>query len=164
MARYMIERNSVQVLGELWWPIGHPAACEYPLTAHDLDQLRDEQGQITRDDIDGWICRHVGDFSTIIDFTASIGDQEYPWSNEDNEILSHDILYPTSDEKENAMAKRALTIRMILAAVEADDNLGFCRACGAEAYGIEPDGRRYECEDCGAHQVYGAEELLLMFG
>ena len=41
------------------------------------------------------------------------------------------------------------------------DNPGFCIACGEEQDGCEPDARRYECESCGAHRVYGAEELLL---
>lgn len=50
----------------------------------------------------------------------------------------------------------------VLAAVEADDNLGFCTSCGAEAFGVEPDARNYECESCGAHKVFGAEELLIM--
>lgn len=48
----------------------------------------------------------------------------------------------------------------IIAACEADDNLGFCIACDAEAYGVEPDARRYACEACGERQVYGAQELL----
>jgi hypothetical protein len=42
------------------------------------------------------------------------------------------------------------------------DNPGFCLACGEEAEGCEPDARRYVCESCGAPQVYGAEELLIM--
>jgi hypothetical protein len=42
------------------------------------------------------------------------------------------------------------------------DDPGFCIACGADAEGVEPDARQYECEACGAHAVYGAEELLLM--
>ena len=42
------------------------------------------------------------------------------------------------------------------------DNTGFCAACGAEADGVEPDARRYECEECGKNAVYGAEEFLLM--
>lgn len=46
--------------------------------------------------------------------------------------------------------------------IEGDNNIGFCRACGAEQDGCEPDARRYLCEDCGHHQVYGAEELVLM--
>jgi len=39
---------------------------------------------------------------------------------------------------------------------------GFCTACGAEAYGVEPDAHEYECEECGAMAVYGAGELVLM--
>lgn len=45
-------------------------------------------------------------------------------------------------------------------AVKLDDGLGFCRSCGAEAYGVEPDARGYECEECGEPQVAGAEEYL----
>lgn len=58
------------------------------------------------------------------------------------------------------MAK--VTLAQVMEAVEADDNLGFCLACGAEAYGVEPDARKYECEECDALKVYGAEELLMM--
>jgi hypothetical protein len=39
---------------------------------------------------------------------------------------------------------------------------GFCLACGAEVYGVEPDARRYVCECCGAAKVYGASELAIM--
>ena len=41
------------------------------------------------------------------------------------------------------------------------ENLGFCIACGGEHDGCEPDARRYECYECGEHQVYGAPELVL---
>lgn len=58
----------------------------------------------------------------------------------------------------------SLTQEKILAAVEADDNLGFCKECGAEAQGVEPDARNYECESCGEEQVFGAEELLIEGG
>ena len=58
------------------------------------------------------------------------------------------------------MAK--LTLDQVMEAAQADDNLGFCMKCGAEAYGVEPDARKYECEECGARSVYGAEEVLLM--
>ena len=43
-------------------------------------------------------------------------------------------------------------------------NIGFCIACGAEHDGCEPDARNYECEVCGEHKVYGAEEILMMGG
>ena len=47
------------------------------------------------------------------------------------------------------------------AIINGDNSGGFCLACGAEAYGVEPDARRYSCEACGQPKVYGAEELVL---
>ena len=43
-----------------------------------------------------------------------------------------------------------------------EEYLGICIACGAERGNVEPDARRYKCDTCGALEVYGAEELLLM--
>lgn len=43
-----------------------------------------------------------------------------------------------------------------------EDDGGRCLACGAEAYGVEPDAREYQCDACGENQVYGIEELLIM--
>jgi len=42
------------------------------------------------------------------------------------------------------------------------DNPGFCRSCGEEQEGCEPDARNYECEVCGKREVFGAAELLIM--
>ncbi len=59
---------------------------------------------------------------------------------------------------------KKVTDKAIFAAVDrwhqTTDNPGFCLACGAEAEGVEPDAREYECEACGEMQVFGAEELL----
>ena len=41
------------------------------------------------------------------------------------------------------------------------DDPGFCLICGNEAGGVEPDARNYTCENCGAEQVFGVEELIL---
>ena len=58
-----------------------------------------------------------------------------------------------------------ITTDRIFEAVErrmtALENPGFCNACGAEADGVEPDARNYDCESCGEPQVFGAEELML---
>ena len=54
------------------------------------------------------------------------------------------------------------TIDEIIEAVQADDGTGFCLACGAEAYGVEPDAVKYTCETCDEDKVYGAEQLLIM--
>lgn len=56
-----------------------------------------------------------------------------------------------------------LSIADIVVSVERDDNEGFCLACGEQAFSVEPDARKYECEACGENQVYGSEELLIMF-
>lgn len=39
---------------------------------------------------------------------------------------------------------------------------GICLACGADADGVEPDARGYECEACGETSVYAAEELAML--
>ena len=59
------------------------------------------------------------------------------------------------------MKKRIVTIKRIMRAIEADDNLGFCKACGSEQGCCEPDARNSECESCGEFEVFGAEELLV---
>lgn len=55
---------------------------------------------------------------------------------------------------------KSITYKRVAAAVLEDENLGFCRKCGEEQYGCEPDARNYECDSCGAKEVFGAEELL----
>ncbi len=50
-----------------------------------------------------------------------------------------------------------------MAAVEEDNNIGFCTACGERHEGVEPDAERYECEACGKNRVYGAEQIILCF-
>lgn len=62
------------------------------------------------------------------------------------------------------MARKAIDLQQILDALESGDDMGFCLACGEEAYGVEPDARKYECEVCGKRSVYGAEELLMSMG
>lgn len=57
---------------------------------------------------------------------------------------------------------KSITLDRIMEMVEADDNQGICGACGADAEGVEPDARKYECEVCGEKRVYGAQEWLLM--
>jgi hypothetical protein len=56
----------------------------------------------------------------------------------------------------------SITSDRIIAGCESGDYMGFCVACGEDAFGVEPDARRYVCESCDSKSVYGAEELLLM--
>ena len=55
---------------------------------------------------------------------------------------------------------KTFTLEQIEPAME--DYIGFCTECGAEKDSCEPDARDYECDDCGAMAVYGAEELVVM--
>jgi hypothetical protein len=59
----------------------------------------------------------------------------------------------------------SVTADRIIAAVGAGrrplDNSVICICCGADAEGVEPDARKYECEAGGESGVYGTEELLL---
>jgi len=50
----------------------------------------------------------------------------------------------------------------LLQALEDDDNMGFCLACGESQPYCEPDAREYTCESCGRYTVYGAAEILIM--
>ena len=57
---------------------------------------------------------------------------------------------------------KSITLKRIMRACNEDSNSGFCLECGHKQGGCEPDAREYECEKCGAHKVYGAEEILIM--
>ena len=54
----------------------------------------------------------------------------------------------------------------VIAAIEEQftslDHPGFCLTCGEPAYDCEPDARNYKCEACGAMDVFGAEEILML--
>lgn len=41
-------------------------------------------------------------------------------------------------------------------------NEGICLACGDFRGECEPDARKYECWNCGKHEVYGLEEAMMM--
>ena len=59
----------------------------------------------------------------------------------------------------------SVTLQRVIDAVERHntslDNPGICIACGEDVEGVEPDARKYVCENCEKPAVYGAEELLL---
>ena len=55
-------------------------------------------------------------------------------------------------------------VNALMRAIDEDDNIGFCRVCGAEHTGVEPDAENYDCEACGKPEVFGAEQLLLDIG
>ena len=60
------------------------------------------------------------------------------------------------------MTDRTMRIDLDRLIMLSEEHGGVCLACGEDAYGVEPDARRYTCEECGAAKVYGAEELMMM--
>lgn len=57
--------------------------------------------------------------------------------------------------------RASLDMARVQEAVENDEQVGFCKACGAEQDGVEPDACSYECQACGEKKVYGAAEILM---
>lgn len=55
----------------------------------------------------------------------------------------------------------SVTKTRVYRAFARDDHTGFCRACGFEQGGCEPDATDNECESCGERQVTGAEQLVI---
>ena len=94
--------------------------------------------------------------STVLDFLTG---KETRYEHDSPLVLG--LVYRVCCNHSLAFHMR-ITLEQIMAAAERDDNTGFCRACGAEQSGCEPDARNYECESCGKKQVFGAEELLIM--
>ena len=45
---------------------------------------------------------------------------------------------------------------------ESEQSIGICLSCGYFQGEVEPDAECYTCEDCGADEVYGLEQALLI--
>jgi len=68
----------------------------------------------------------------------------------------------TKQQRNQTMPRKPIQFSLEQIEEASDDMGGFCTACGAEAFNIEPDARNYECESCNEKKVFGAMELVLM--
>jgi len=82
----------IEVIGAIWLP-AVTAATRYSVSEHDLATMRYEDGTINRDDIEGWLLTHSGDFRCIDDFSAWIDGTEYPWAHEESAVTFDDCFY-----------------------------------------------------------------------
>ena len=41
---------------------------------------------------------------------------------------------------------------------------GVCIKCGVVHHGVEPDAEKYKCDSCETNTVYGADQIILLFG
>lgn len=98
--RYTVTKQIIQVIGELWEP-GFTAAQEYTLDGYQMENLGDPRN---RDDVQSWVNKNTGDFSSVTDFCAdfTIGDESviHGWASPASEHTYADCVYPTDDEDE----------------------------------------------------------------
>ena len=75
-------------------PMGATCGMTKTLSSYDVENMRDDAGNITRESVDLWLCSNAGDFSSVQDFRASIEDGEntieIPWATEDGEMAFMD--------------------------------------------------------------------------
>lgn len=89
----------VEIVGEIWWPYGAPAALTLQLSSYDIENMTDEDtGLLTRESVERWVDTHSGDFSSVTDFSVRVGDWESGFATEDGEMLFMDCTYPSEEE------------------------------------------------------------------
>jgi predicted RNA-binding Zn-ribbon protein involved in translation (DUF1610 family) len=99
-----------------------------------------------------------------LDYRVDVGDPVLDRGG----VMAHVVTrrHKARAQRERMMARRlpnGLSLNDVQVSAAADEHLGYCLSCGAEAYGVEPNARRYPCDACGTDRVYGAEEILIMF-
>lgn len=98
--RYIVRKNIIQLVGRIWLP---PVITgqEIALSQYDVDNCRDENGKITRDSVEQWLCTHSGGFQSILDFFASIEDGnntvEIDWRDQESRFVFEDCTFTVED-------------------------------------------------------------------
>ena len=81
---------------------GNTAAMSYDLNTYQIENMRADNGALTRDSIASWVYRNMGDFSEVIDWECSIvdGDKtvDYDWQLEDSFTIFSTCMYLTESE------------------------------------------------------------------
>jgi hypothetical protein len=90
-------KSEIDVIGPIWMP-ADTAATTYNVSGYDIENMRDESGQITRESVALWLDSHAGDFQSVTDFHASLDDSDIsvdiPWEHEESEYTFNDLTYP----------------------------------------------------------------------
>ncbi len=92
--KYTVRKSIVRVIGKIWMPSIN-AAHQYTLSDYDVENCKDEQGNVTRESVDQWVNTHTGDFQSVTDWYASleVGGEtiEIEWQNgEESEFAYSD--------------------------------------------------------------------------
>ena len=95
----------VWVLGEIWLPYGAKAAMTIEMFDPDIENMNAVATGTQREKLQNWLNTHAGDFSKIIDFSASLEIDgktvDIPWHSENNEIMFNECTYGNGWVQEN---------------------------------------------------------------
>lgn len=90
--RFAVERNWIEVVGKGWY--GQTMASRIDLDAYALHNI----GEPTRENVEHWLALNSGDFQSVTDFRAVVGEEDMPWSDEENELAYNDCMYPMDQD------------------------------------------------------------------
>lgn len=94
--RYIVRKSLIWVIGYIWMPSNVLCSYTYTLTDHDIENCKDDDGEVTRESVEQWLMTHSGDFSSIEDWSASleVGNQTiaFDWADEGSEYKYADTL------------------------------------------------------------------------
>ena len=104
-----MEKNYVQVVGEIWMPETTTGATQYTLSQSDMNDIEliaDKRwgviaggsDEITREDVAEWLTTHSGDFRSVTDFCASIGGVEIEWDDLENAFMYSLCMYEDDED------------------------------------------------------------------
>jgi len=101
MPKYTVVKDEVYVIGTMWLP-AITAAQTYTLREHDLENIRDEDGKITRESIEGWVLSNTGDFQSITDFSADFGSLGivFDWGRGEESQIEWEDCHSTYEEND----------------------------------------------------------------
>jgi hypothetical protein len=98
MARYVVEHDYIQMIGPIWEPGFDCCAMDKMLSGYDVRNIEEiakdlfDSDVITREAIEHWLSLNSGDFQHVTDFYASVGDQDFPWADEESEFAYCDCM------------------------------------------------------------------------
>lgn len=98
--KYTVRKSFVEIVGRIWMPA---CVCGQVINAsqYDIENMRSESGEITRESVEDWLTTHSGDFQSVTDFHASIEDGkntiDIPWATEDGELAFMDATCDCAD-------------------------------------------------------------------
>jgi len=91
---YTVDENWIDLVGEIWQPGVGPCAYRYTLRPSDVENI----GEPTRENVQSWLDKNAGDFQTVIDFHAVVGEVDLPWSDPENKMTFLDCMYPQEED------------------------------------------------------------------